>query len=115
MSVNVKIHFDKEFRSDRGINVRYPEGTTSKVGAFIDDDTNVCLFVKIYFQPDGDREFTFYGKRNVTETLSGLISMDESEYAPKICFSPNELALLDVILVWLTDHKDEIYPKPSAE
>jgi len=115
MSVNLKIDFEEDFRSDCGLNQRYPDGTMSKIGVFIDEDTGTKLFVKIFFLPDGGREFAFYGGLNVTETLSGLMSMGKVDIAPKVCFRPDELVVLNAILVWLTDHKDEIYRNPIVE
>lgn len=102
-----------ELESDRGMNSRYPNGTVSRVLWLRCDEQNTELWMKIYFIPDGGKEFIFGSKlNNITDSLKGYVSQQEfNEFAPKVCFNPTEINLIYNAIEWLDKNKEQVYPK----
>lgn len=100
-------------KEDRGLNNRYPKGTVSQILLFRTQEKDTELWMKIYFTPDGGKEFIFGSKsNNITDSLKGYVSQqDFNEFAPKVCFSPTEMNLIYNAIDWLGKNKDEVYPK----
>lgn len=109
-TVNYEVY---NFKEDRGLNNRYPKGTVSQILLLRCPKKATELWIKIYFTPDGGKEFIFGSKsNNITDSLNGYVSQqDFNEFAPKVCFNPTEMNLIYHAIEWLGKNKDEVYPK----
>jgi hypothetical protein len=109
-TVNYEVY---NFKEDRGLNNRYPKGTVSQILLLRCPQKATELWMKIYFTPDGGKEFIFGSKsNNITDSLKGYVSQQEfNEFAPKVCFNPTEMNLIYNAIDWLGKNTDEVYPK----
>jgi len=100
-------------REDRGLNNRYPKGTVSQILLLRSPQKATELWMKIYFIPDGGKEFIFGSKsNNITDSLKGYVSQQEfNEFAPKVCFNPTEMNLIYNAIDWLGKNTEQVYPK----
>ena len=98
-------------KDDRGPNNRYPKGTVSQLLLFRSKEKDTELWMKIYFTPDGGREFLFEGKNNVADTYPEFMPRAKHGIAPKVCFSPVELNLMFNAIDWLGKNTEQVYPK----
>jgi hypothetical protein len=113
-----KLHFTVSFnqgdlKADRGVNSRYPKGTVSRILWLRCEERNTEIWMKIYFIPDGGKEFIFGSKiNNITDSLKGYVSQQEfNGFAPKVCFNPTEMNLIHNAIEWLGKNKEQVYPK----
>jgi len=100
-------------REDRGLNNRYPKGTVSQILLLRSPQKATELWMKIYFIPDGGKEFIFGSKsNNITDSLKGYVSQQEfNEFAPKVCFNSTEMNLIYNAIDWLGKNTEQVYPK----
>lgn len=98
-------------KDDRGPNNRYPKGTVSQLLLLRSQDKDTELWMKIYFTPDGGREFLFEGKNNVADTYPEFMPRAKHDIAPKVCFNPVELNMMVNAIEWLGKNKEQVYPK----
>ena len=102
-----------DLKDDRGVNSRYPQGTVSRILLLRCEEQNTELWMKIYFIPNGGKEFIFGSKlNNITDSLKGYVSQqDFNGFAPKVCFNPTEINLIYNAIEWLEKNKEQVYPK----
>jgi len=111
-TLHFTVNFDEsDIKDDRGPNNRYPKGTVSRLLLLICDEKNTELWVKIYFTPDGGKEFVFEGKNNVADTYPEFMPRAKYGIAPKVCFNSIELNLIYNVIEWLGKNKEQVYPK----